>query len=306
MLSYPKTSYLVPRNDCLLYREINSIQDHISLQNDLKQLEVWAHTWGMRFNASKCYILSINRTADRKSLYHYQLNSTILKHVPENPYLGIQFSEDLTWRNHITKTTKKANSTLGFLKRNLNNCPRKCKLAAYVSLVRSVLEYGATLWDPHLKKDTNQLEQVQRRALRFIYNDYKNFTPGSIDKLQQRSKLPSLQTRRKAIRLTFLYKVVEGLVPAMPTSTFISFNKPGRQIRPRRDPNFITNNAIDNYIRNNSRTIKIPDSKTEQYRHSFFVQTAVDWNHLPEQVVQSKTIETFKSQLEKNLQPYQH
>ena len=53
-------------DDCLLYREINSIKDHISLKEDLKQLEVWAHTWGMRFNASKCYILSINRTSDEK------------------------------------------------------------------------------------------------------------------------------------------------------------------------------------------------------------------------------------------------
>ena len=289
-------------DDCLLYREINSIQDHISLQNDLKQLKFWALTWGMRFNASKCYILSINRVADKKSLFHYQLNSTILKHVTDNPYLGILFSDDLTWRNHIAKSTKKANSTLGFLKRNLHNCPRKCKKAAYVSLIRSVLEYGATLWDPYLKKDINQLEQVQRKALRFMYNDYKNYTPGSIDKLQKKSQLPSLQDRRKAIRLTFMYKVVEGLVPAMPTSTFILFNKPGRQIRVRKDTNFITKNAINNYVRNNNRSIKIPDSKTEQYRHSFFVQTAVDWNQLPDQVVQSKSLDTFKKQLEKNLQ----
>ena len=288
-------------DDCLLYREINSIEDHISLQNDLKQLEVWARTWGMRFNASKCYILSINKTADKKSLYHYQLNSTILKHVSENPYLGILFSDDLTWRNHITKTTKKANSTLGFLKRNLYNCPRKCKKAAYVSLVRSLLEYGDPLGDPYLRKDINQLEQVQRKALRFIYNDYKNYTPGSIDKLQKKSDLPSLQDRRKSIRLTFMYKVVEGLVPAMPTSNFITFNKPGRQIRLRQDPNFISKNSIDNYARNNTRSIKIPDSKTDQYRHSFFVHTAVDWNHLPDLVVHSKSLDIFKSNLEKNL-----
>ena len=160
--------------------------------------------------------------------------------------------------------------------------------------------YGAPLWDPHLKKDINQLEQVQRKALRFIYNDYKNYTPGSIDKLQKKSELPSLQDRRKAIRLTFMYKVVEGLVPAMPTNNFLTFNRPGRQIRSRRDPNFISKNAIDNYIRNNTRSIKIPDSRTDQYRHSFFVQTAVDWNHLPDDVVYSKSIDIFKKHLERN------
>ena len=41
-------------DDCLLYRVINSIQDQIALQEDLKRLELWAERWGMSFNASKC------------------------------------------------------------------------------------------------------------------------------------------------------------------------------------------------------------------------------------------------------------
>jgi hypothetical protein len=46
-------------DDCLLYRTIHTMQDHIDLQSDLHQLEIWAETWGMKFNAKKCYILSI-------------------------------------------------------------------------------------------------------------------------------------------------------------------------------------------------------------------------------------------------------
>ena len=204
-------------DDCLLYREINTFNDHISLQNDLKQLQQWAVTWGMKFNATKCYILSINKDQAKKSHYNYQLNDTILKHVQTNPYLGVLFSSDLSWSAHINKIANKANATLGFLQRNLQNCPKKCKQTAYVSLVRSVVEYGATLWDPHLQKDIDSLERIQRKALRFIYGDYKNYSPGTIQNLQERSGLPSLQTRRKALRLTFMLKLVEGLVPAMPT-----------------------------------------------------------------------------------------
>ena len=33
-------------DDCLLYREINTTQDHHTLQDDLRQLEAWADTWG--------------------------------------------------------------------------------------------------------------------------------------------------------------------------------------------------------------------------------------------------------------------
>ena len=182
-------------DDCLLYREINTFKDHLSLQKDLKSLEEWADTWGMRFNATKCYILSTRN----KSSYHYQLNNVILKQVQNNPYLGVLFSEDLKWTDHITKITKKANSTLGFLRRNLKYCPTKCKRAAYLSMVRSVLEYGATLWDPYLQKEINMLEQVQRKALRFIAGDFKTFQTGTIKRLHGKLNIPTLQERRKSI-----------------------------------------------------------------------------------------------------------
>ena len=113
-------------DDCLLYRPIKSIKDHLTLQKDLQQLEGWAKTWGMRFNAEKCYIMSINS----ESSHFYELEKHILQQVPENPYLGITISEDLKWSPHINKITKKANSTLGFHRRNLKHCPETCRKTA--------------------------------------------------------------------------------------------------------------------------------------------------------------------------------
>ena len=56
-------------DDCLLYRTITSQQDHIDLQKDLTELENWANKWGIRFNAKKCYVMSINC----KSTHFYTL-----------------------------------------------------------------------------------------------------------------------------------------------------------------------------------------------------------------------------------------
>ena len=36
---------------------------------------------------------------------------------------------------------------------------------AYISLVRSVLEYGATIWDPYQKNDIEKLEKIQEEEL---------------------------------------------------------------------------------------------------------------------------------------------
>jgi hypothetical protein len=56
-----KSSVRLFADDCLLYREINSQNDHNKLQKDLENLEKWAENWGMRFNATKCYIMSIKK-----------------------------------------------------------------------------------------------------------------------------------------------------------------------------------------------------------------------------------------------------
>jgi hypothetical protein len=36
------------------------------------------------------------------------------------------------------------------------------------------MDYSATVWDPYLQKDIDRIEGVQRRAARFIFNDYMN------------------------------------------------------------------------------------------------------------------------------------
>ena len=74
--------------------------------------------------------------------------------------------------SHVSSVISKANSTLGFLRHNLRKCPSKLKETAYLSLVRSTLEYAATIWDPYYVRDIDSLEQVQWRTARFTTGDY--------------------------------------------------------------------------------------------------------------------------------------
>jgi len=97
-----KSSFRLFADDCLLYRTIRSRQDHEILQ-DLNNLETWANTWGMRFNAKKCYILTMNKKYSKV----YQFENQILQQVQENPYLGVTISEEY-WGSHINKITKKS------------------------------------------------------------------------------------------------------------------------------------------------------------------------------------------------------
>ena len=68
---------------------------------------------------------------------HYPLNNHILEQVNENPYLGLNISDNLKWSSQVNKVCNKANSMLGFIRRNLKHCNKKFKETAYISLVRS-------------------------------------------------------------------------------------------------------------------------------------------------------------------------
>ena len=69
--------------------------------------------------------------------FQYTLKGETLENVSSTPYIGVFLSENLEWETHINKITSEANSTLGFLRRNLKACPPKLKETAYFSMVRS-------------------------------------------------------------------------------------------------------------------------------------------------------------------------
>ena len=77
-------------------------------------------------------------------------------------YLGVLSSNDLSWSPHVDSTAHRANQKLGFICPNLIGSPITSKYLTYTSLVRSGMEYAASIWDPVSKGDIRKLEMVQR------------------------------------------------------------------------------------------------------------------------------------------------
>ena len=89
--------------------------------------------------------------------------------------LGVLITDTLSWSDHIHLITSKAYKMLGLIRRSFSNTLSVFnKKSLYVSLVKSHLLYCSVIWRPHLRKDIMLLERVQRRASKFLLNDYSS------------------------------------------------------------------------------------------------------------------------------------
>ena len=102
-----------------MYLCISSLSEANILQEDLLKLEQWEKDWDMNFNPLECQVLHVARIKTPIPFKSF-LHNTELESVSAAKYLGVTISEDLRWGKHMDNITKKANQTLGFLKRNIS------------------------------------------------------------------------------------------------------------------------------------------------------------------------------------------
>ena len=166
-----------------MYLTIQAPEDATLLQQDLDTLSSWSRKWMMELNPRKCHAITVTRKKTR-FIHQYSLNGEILDSVSSAKYLGVTITSDLNWKQHISNICQKANNTLAFLRRNVRVHSTQLKTTAYQALVRPLLEYGCTVWDPYTVGCIQQLEMVQRRAARYVLNRYHN-TSSVTDMLSQ-------------------------------------------------------------------------------------------------------------------------
>ena len=269
------TSTRLFADDCLIYRSIHSIEDQISLQKDLHQLQKWTEVWGMQFNPAKCQTMNISRGSPQTK--YYELCGEILTTVTSAKYLGVTISDDLEWHNQVCSMAKSANSTLHLIARNLHNCTRSTRALAYTSLVRPKMEYCASVWDPYTKKDIETLERINRKAARVVYNKSYRDKDVSPTKLIADLGWKTLAERREQQRLTMIYRIVNGLIAIPPTH----LSKPIRE-----------------GTRGHSKKFQELGAEVDPVKFSFYPRTIRQWNSkLREETVSAQSIDSFKTSL---------
>ena len=196
----------------------------------------------------------------------------------ESKYLGVTIQSNLKWKSHVLNVSVKANCILSLLRRNLRSAPKAIRELSYISLVRPVLEYACPVWCPWLTQDINQLEKVQRRAARFVADNYSPYA--SVSKIIDDLQWTSLEQRRYQLQLCLFYKMIHRYASAN-LDPFSLHQTPSR--------------PHTRSVRSLQFQSSIP--RTDIFKFSFCPRVIRHWNNLPEEVISSTNLTDFKSSL---------
>jgi hypothetical protein len=221
-------------DDSKIVKDIKSYNDCLILQNCLENLNRWCEKWGLKFNVTKCAIMTFARTKQPYT-YDYHLDGLILNRVTSFTDLGVIVNNRLSWDNHITMSVNKAFKRLGYIKRVIgHDCNIESKLLCYKSLVRPIVEFNSCVWTCGTKKLLLKIESLQRRASKYILDDYVSNYYTRITKC---NILP-LAMRRDFLDCVFMYNYHNQVVDV---NLDVNFHRDGEQpVRLRNQPDNLT------------------------------------------------------------------
>jgi len=266
-------------DDAKLFKHIECRIDHLALQEACNTLSNWSNQWLLPLNVNKCILLRLGKTNNLEHYddYYLTLNNITskLSTVTSVKDLGVIIDERLNFNEHIHTKINKAYSILGIIKRNFKHMDCYTFIKLYKTMVRSHLEYAVSVWAPSRTGKIDDLERVQRRATKMIKQCRKmSYT----DRLKY-LKLPTLTYRRVRGDMVEVYKILTQ----------------------KYDNNVTLDLCLSNCTTTRGNSLKLATVRPhlDIRKYSFSVRTVSVWNSLPDSVITSDSINTFKNALDK-------
>ena len=125
--------------------------------------------------------------------------------------LGVDIDFNLKFDCHIQNICKKAGQQLNVLRRIGKNLCKLSRMTIFHTFILSNFNFCPLSWHFCSKTNTNKIEKIQERALRFVDDDFNS----SYTELLTKANLPTLETRRIRTMAIETFKILNGLAPSV-------------------------------------------------------------------------------------------
>ena len=246
---------------------------------DLGRISNWASTWLVTFNPSKTEILLISRKLNKSLHPPLFMQNHQISEVDSHKHLGLYFSNDCTWHQHINHITVKARARINIMRKLKFKLDRKSLGTIYTVFLIPLIEYGDIIWDNCSQCEKQKLNTLQNEAARIETGATRLV---SIKVLFKEIGWDCLEKRRSNHKLTLFYKMTHNLAPLYLSSLV---------------PQSVSN--ISRYNLRNSNNLQTIDARTTLYYNSFLPSNVRAWNNVNDEVKQSDSFSILKAFLVK-------
>ena len=279
-----ETNITMYADDTKIWRQLTEYNDHLQLQKDIDYLLDWSVRNKMKFHPLKCKVLMVSRfnppLVDTLPCiqFFYYLGGSLLDYTDSEKDLGILMNRTQNFTEHSDYLYSRANQRFGLLKRTCHfiNSAAKRRIL-YLSMVRSIFEHCPVVWRPSSESSVNKLENIQKRAIKWINQD-SGYVSYSSNKLlyfthcRQLNILP-VQYRFDFHDLKLFHLIVHKLSSITLPSYLHFFNGSSRLRFTHLDHLSLVSDIVPYGAR--------CSSSKRGFSHSYFYRTHLSWNRLP-------------------------
>ena len=241
------------------------------LESESNVLINWFKVNKMQANPDKFQVLAVGKKTFDKNMKICTHNST-LSCEETVKLLGFEIDYQLNFDIHISSICRQASQQLNIFKRLGPYLDRLSKLTIFHSFILSNLNFCPLAWHFCTDKNSKKLEEVQERALRFVYDDYTS----SYINLLEKAQVTSLQIRRIRTMALETYNIINKLEPECLHD--------------------LVNVKNSKYAFRYSNILYVPQVRTTRYdKKSFMFAAATLWNDLPNHFRTENSFNHFKS-----------
>ena len=186
------------------------------------------------------------------------------------------------------RAAKSANMALGMILRSFHYRSKDTLIPLYKTFVRPRMEFAVASWAPWTEKEKSVLEAVQRRMVRAL----SDVVGATYEERLADAGLSTLDERRKRGDVIEVFKTLHGFNRVDRNSWFDIRDKPEQPLT----RNTRANTTVTNNKENRRRHVLYKPPARGEIRNNFFtVRVIRQWNDLPDEVKNQKTVNGFKT-----------